>query len=110
FGAPAAAKNIPSSNFSSSGWAVDTQTGQASDVVYSYYPFLTISNLPNIPPQDVNFLELQGCLRVPTRALLDEFLQQYFLHVHPLLPLVNEGDFWDIYRQAPDGNAQNDRV
>lgn len=66
-------------------------------MTYSYYPFLTIGNLPNIPPQDVNYLELQGCLRVPTRRILDEFVQQYFLHVHPLLPMLNEGDFWDMY-------------
>lgn len=66
-------------------------------MVYSYYPFLIVSNLPNIPAQDVNFLESQACLRVPTRSLLDEFLQQYFLHVHPLLPLINEGEFWAMY-------------
>ncbi|KAF7563252.1 hypothetical protein G7046_g887 [Stylonectria norvegica] len=88
---------ILNTSMNSTLWSGDTQIGLASDVVYSYYPFLTMGNLPNIPPQDVNFLELQGCLRVPTRALLDEFLQQYFLHVHPLLPLLNEGDFWDIY-------------
>ncbi|KAM5342838.1 hypothetical protein ACJ41O_013804 [Fusarium nematophilum] len=85
------------SNTSSSAWSSGTQIGLAANVTYSYYPFLSMGNLPNIPPQDVNFLELQGCLRVPTRTLLDEFLQQYFLHVHPLLPLLNEGDFWDIY-------------
>lgn len=100
-----------SSHFSSNAnWSAESQLGASSDVVYSYYPFLTISNLPNIPAQDVNFLEQQGCLRVPTRALLDEFLQQYFMHVHPLLPLVNEGDFWDIYCQNTSGNAINDRV
>lgn len=69
------------------------------DIVYSYYPFLNISNLTHILPQDVNYLESQGCFRVPTRAVLDEFVQQYFLHVHPLLPLLNEGDFWDVYCQ-----------
>lgn len=98
-------------NVSTTNWIGDTsQAGLNSDVVYSYYPFLSISNLHNIPPQDVNFLELQGCLRVPTRALLDEFLQQYFLHVHPLLPLVNEGDFWDIYCIDGTVNAPTERI
>lgn len=78
--------------------------------MYSYYPFLTISNLPNLPPQDVNYLEMQGCLRVPTRAVLDEFLQQYFLHVHPLLPLVNEGDIWDLYCQNPNSSSPTERI
>lgn len=76
------------------------QSFYSPDVVYSYYPFLIVSNLPNIPSQDVNFLESQACLRVPTRSLLDEFLQQYFLHVHPLLPLINEAEFWAMY--SPD--------
>lgn len=81
-----------------------------SDIVYSYYPFISASNIANIPPQDVNFLELQGCLRVPIRPLLDEFLQQYFLHVHPMLPLVNEGDFWDLYSQNPRSTSPDDRL
>lgn len=66
--------------------------------------------MPNLPPQDVNFLEQQGCLRVPTRAILDEFLQQYFLHVHPLLPLVNEGDIWDLYCLNPNGSSPTERI
>jgi hypothetical protein len=71
----------------------------SNEIVYSYYPFLVAGNLSNILPQDVNYLESQGCFRVPTRAVLDEFVQQYFLHVHPFLPLINEGDFWDLYCQ-----------
>lgn len=74
-----------------------------ADITYSYYPFLAISNLSSILPQDVNYLELQGCLRVPTRAVLDEFVQQYFLHVHTLLPLFNEGNFWELYCQQGVG-------
>ncbi|KAH7224246.1 hypothetical protein B0J15DRAFT_456841 [Fusarium solani] len=69
----------------------------SSEVVYCRYPFLGITDIHRIPQQDVRFLELQGCLKVPTRPLLDEFVQQYCLHVHPILPVVNEGDFWDLY-------------
>ncbi|KAJ5355956.1 hypothetical protein N7517_010565 [Penicillium concentricum] len=72
------------------------------DVLYCHYPFLVINNMRNIPPHDLNFLELQGCLRVPTGDLLYELVQQYFLHVHPILPLVNEGDFWDLYFHCAD--------
>lgn len=68
-----------------------------ADITYSYYPFLSINNLQSVIPQDVNFLESQGCLRIPTRVILDEFMQQYFLHVHPILPFLNEGDFWNLY-------------
>ncbi|KAI1378589.1 fungal-specific transcription factor domain-containing protein [Hypoxylon crocopeplum] len=78
-------------------WVGDQRIAINADVTYSYYPFLRIGNLHNIMPQDVNYLESQGCLRVPTRAILDEFVQQYFLHIHPIMPILNEGDFWDMY-------------
>ncbi|KAL2678472.1 hypothetical protein Neosp_009218 [[Neocosmospora] mangrovei] len=32
---------------------------------------------------------------------MDEFVQQYFLHVHPTLPLINEQDFWAMYNAQP---------
>ncbi|WYZ43857.1 hypothetical protein EsH8_VII_000293 [Colletotrichum jinshuiense] len=80
------------------------------DVTYSFYPFLALGNIHGIPPQDVNFLELQGCLRVPTRTILDEFVQQYFLHVHPLLPMLNEGDFWAVYCVNPANYVSNDKL
>lgn len=64
---------------------------------YADYSFLTIGNLQDLPSEDLQFLDMQGCLQVPSRPILDEFIQQYFLHMHPLLPLVNEGEFWDTY-------------
>lgn len=69
----------------------------ANSVVYTYYPFLTLDNLYNCLPQDVDFLEAEGCLHLPTRAIMDQIVRQYFLHVHPLLPVLNEGDFWEMY-------------
>ncbi|WKT54473.1 hypothetical protein QSH57_005057 [Fusarium oxysporum f. sp. vasinfectum] len=68
-------------------------------VTYSYFHFLTISNLHIIPSSDVNYLESQGCLHVPMRPMLDDFVEQYFLHVHPMVPIIDEGDFWDMYAQ-----------
>ncbi|KAJ3528154.1 hypothetical protein NM208_g10337 [Fusarium decemcellulare] len=76
------------------------------DVVYCFYPFLVVNNLHNIPQEDVNFLEHQGCLRVPMRPLLDELVREYFLHVHPILPLICEGDFWDMYYHNDDQSSQ----
>ena len=84
--------------------------GFTSDITFSYYSWLAISNLANILPQDVNYLDMQGCLRVPTRAVLDEFVQQYFLHVHPLLPLFNEGDFWEMYCHQGFGAAPPEKM
>ncbi|KAK8072040.1 hypothetical protein PG996_005388 [Apiospora saccharicola] len=86
-------------------WADNGQRQGSTDITYSYYPFLSINNLHNLLPQDVNYLESQGCLRVPTPETLDEFARQYFLHVHPLMPVINEGDFWDMYGQYGFGGS-----
>ncbi|KAK2043777.1 fungal-specific transcription factor domain-containing protein [Colletotrichum somersetense] len=91
-------------------WANGQQNSLGIDVTYSFYPFLALSNLHGIPPQDVNYLELQGCLRVPTRTILDEFVQQYFLHVHPLFPMLNEGDFWDVYCANPNSHVPIEKL
>ncbi|KAM5369085.1 hypothetical protein ACJZ2D_009180 [Fusarium nematophilum] len=45
----------------------------------------------------VDFLESQMCFHVPAEPLLDEFLRHYFLFVHPMLPMLNEGMFWEDY-------------
>ncbi|WKT54483.1 hypothetical protein QSH57_005067 [Fusarium oxysporum f. sp. vasinfectum] len=73
-------------------------------VLYSYYQFLTIGNIHTIPYQDVNYLESQGCLHVPNRSILEVFLRSYFMHVHVFLPLIDEGDFWDMYSGSPTTN------
>ncbi|KAK8104239.1 uncharacterized protein PG998_011272 [Apiospora kogelbergensis] len=86
-------------------WAENGQRPSSTDITYSYYPFLSVNNLHNLLPQDVNYLESQGCLRVPTPEILDEFVRQYFLHVHPLMPVINEGDFWEMYGQFGFGGS-----
>lgn len=65
---------------------------QASD-----YPFIRLPDLSKMPSEDIDCLSLQGCLQLPPRLILDEFVRQYFLHVHPIMPLLDEGHFWDIY-------------
>ena len=57
--------------------------------------------MAQLSPEDISFLESQGCFRVPNKPLLDEFVEEYFLHIHPCLPLIDEGAFWEIY-QNPD--------
>lgn len=66
-------------------------------VMFSYYPFLELDGLSQMSTEDINFLELQGCFRIPTQPVLDEFIREYFLHVHPSLPVIDEGNFWDMY-------------
>lgn len=61
------------------------------------YSFLQAPDTKNLLPQDLAFLTSQGCFVVPHRAALDEFMRQYFMHVHPMLPILDESDHWLSY-------------
>ena len=76
-----------------------------TSVVYTDYRFLGISNLPNMRSRDIDYLELQGCFLIPRREALDHIVQQYFLRVHPFLPLLNEKTFWEMYNGRIPSNA-----
>ncbi|KAJ3546142.1 hypothetical protein NM208_g2151 [Fusarium decemcellulare] len=57
-------------------------------------------------PVDINYVESQGCLRVPERPILDHFVHNYFLSVHPILPILDETAFWDMYsNQSTDSHV-----
>lgn len=83
-------------------------TSASADVSYSHYSFLTAGRLHAIPAEDVNYLESQGCLHIPTQPSLDVLVQHYFLQVHVVLPILNEGDFWEMYYQSkkPGGSRE----
>ncbi|KAL4727125.1 hypothetical protein ACLX1H_006026 [Fusarium chlamydosporum] len=70
--------------------------------LYSSMPFLRTLNMRDC---DFNHLNAQGCLRVPSKPILDEFMRHYFLYIHPLLPLLNEADFWNAYDPIPSNNS-----
>jgi hypothetical protein len=78
-------------------------------VLYSHYRFLTAGNIHAIPHEDVSYLEAQGCLHVPIPPILDVFMSKYFTHIHVFQPLIDEGDFWDMYSQSNQPLA-NDRM
>ena len=79
--------------FTSPDWRPPTTTC----VTFLHYPFLSVSNIHSMLPADINHVESQGCFRVPGRSVLGQLVQQYFRYVHPILPLMDEGDFWDMY-------------
>ncbi|CRK09379.1 hypothetical protein BN1723_009064, partial [Verticillium longisporum] len=83
---------------------------RCSDVLYTHHCFLNFDHLPKLPVRDVNVLEAQGCLRVATRSILDEFVEQYFRHVHPFLPILHEGDFWGKYCDSMPSGTFKDGV
>lgn len=67
-----------------------------SHITYSYYPFLTV-DMSGLEPDDVHYLGSRNCLSLPTPDALDDFIREYFLHVHPGLPLLDEAQFWAVY-------------
>ncbi|KAF5678606.1 cutinase transcription factor 1 beta [Fusarium heterosporum] len=67
------------------------------EITFAYYPFLCINNLSSLRTDDVNYLESQGCFRVPESSCLDDLIRAFFLYAHPILPVVNEVEFWSIY-------------
>ncbi|UPL04320.1 hypothetical protein LCI18_015254 [Fusarium solani-melongenae] len=82
----------------------------SSYVTYYHFPFLTLGNLSQLPTHEVQFLEISGSLHLPCQPILLEFVRQYFLHVHPSLPILNEGDFWDMYLQTSNARIPGQRI
>ncbi|KAF4420586.1 cutinase transcription factor 1 beta [Fusarium acutatum] len=89
-------------------------TGSPSDagstkdgvVLYSYFQFLRVGNLHAIPYQDVTYLEAQGCLHVPNPLTLDAFMKAYFTYSHVFIPLIDEGEFWEMFSPAANSSSR----
>lgn len=71
------------------------------EVYFHAYSFLELKSLSVVPQSQAQELGKRGCLFVPTRPLLDEFLRKYFLYVHPALPMLNEAEVWSMYHAKP---------
>lgn len=72
-------------------------------VIAICYPFLDTSFISRIPAEDFDYLDQIGCLQTPQRIHLDELVRAYFLYVHPHLPLIDEGKFWETYLSSQPG-------
>jgi hypothetical protein len=68
-----------------------------------HYPFLDTDFTSNIPSEDLKYLEYLGCFQLPLQHHLHELVRAYFLYVHPHLPIINEGQFWDTYLGREEG-------
>lgn len=66
-----------------------------SEFPYTYYKFLCIEGSDTLEPEKREFLEKQGILQVPNPTVVNAALQQYFIHVHPYLPLLKDDAFWN---------------
>jgi hypothetical protein len=70
------------------------------EITFADYPFLCISNLSALHTDDVNYLESQGCFKVPGSTFLDNLVRTYFRYAHLILPVINEAEFWSTYDSA----------
>ncbi|KAH6985144.1 fungal-specific transcription factor domain-containing protein [Ilyonectria destructans] len=67
------------------------------DSYASDLPFINLPDLSRLSLHEISSLRLQKCLWLPPKLILDEFVRQYFLHVHPVVPFLDEKHFWDLY-------------
>ncbi|KAM0811068.1 putative C6 transcription factor [Seiridium cardinale] len=44
-------------------------------------------------PEDLEYLRVKGAFSVPSREVCDALIRTYFLHVHPLLPILDVTEF-----------------
>lgn len=65
------------------------------------YPFFLSDRLSSLEPEDLTFLSSKGSLSIPSRAYTKEFVTQYFVRIHPILPVLDEIQFWNAF----EGNS-----
>ncbi|TFB00506.1 hypothetical protein CCMA1212_007793 [Trichoderma ghanense] len=68
---------------------------------YSSYNFIDAGFLNQLSHTDVSYLAEKGCLTLPPEKVLDEFFHQYFSHIHPIIPLLSEAEFWAVDARIP---------
>jgi hypothetical protein len=79
-------------------------------MIFSYYGFLEADTLSHIAPGDFKFLEHKGCFHIPSPPILDDFVREYFLHVHSGLPILNERNSWELYLGEPQGHKEPQKL
>ncbi|KAI8714017.1 Fungal-trans domain-containing protein [Fusarium sp. LHS14.1] len=57
------------------------------------------------PSKDELSLHSHGCYKIPSAPFLKIFIDHYFLYVHPMLPVLNEGDFWELHFSQAQTNS-----
>ncbi|CZR68248.1 uncharacterized protein PAC_18147 [Phialocephala subalpina] len=80
-----------------------------SSVTFSCYGFLELRELTRVAPEDVRYLESKGCFHVPSGPRLDQLVRQYFLHVHPYMPVLDEEEFWYMFARRQDDLSKGRR-
>lgn len=86
---------------------LSNEGAQESFFHYAKCPFLSIGGTASLDPADLMYLAAKGCMQVPTFSLLEDFMKQFFVHVQPFTPLMDESMFWNMYEGKPtDGQPR----
>ncbi|PLN86931.1 hypothetical protein BDW42DRAFT_189845 [Aspergillus taichungensis] len=86
--------DLPSSSSSAASSADPLPPGH---VAFTSYPFVEFRGVGLLPREDLAFLASKACLSVPDKTVINDFVRQYFLHIHPSMPVLDEAAFWDMY-------------
>ncbi|OQD82458.1 hypothetical protein PENANT_c021G09700 [Penicillium antarcticum] len=74
-----------------------TSPSQCSNFSHKEYNFIDIDQLLSLSPENTAILDCKGCLSLPDQNAMDEFVQHYFRRIHPLVPVLDEAEFWRSY-------------
>ncbi|KAJ3532951.1 hypothetical protein NM208_g8205 [Fusarium decemcellulare] len=50
--------------------------------------------------ENLNLLIAYGCFDIPNRDTLEPFFENYFLYIHPFMPILNEAHFWKAFTSS----------
>jgi hypothetical protein len=75
-----------------------TSQPQSPIAPYTQYAFVESQQLMSLPSEDVALLTSKDCFSLPNSNSIDEFVREYFKHIHPSVPVLDEAEFWRIYR------------
>ncbi|KAH7109773.1 fungal-specific transcription factor domain-containing protein [Dactylonectria macrodidyma] len=61
--------------------------------------------LSHLAEDDVAYLKSKNVFNLPPKEVQDELVNNYFLYIHPLLPIMKEKDFRDDYETNLSGTS-----
>ncbi|OJJ34569.1 hypothetical protein ASPWEDRAFT_112951 [Aspergillus wentii DTO 134E9] len=90
-------------NYSRISDGLDAVINLDGDTSFIFYPFLELHGLLHLAQEDVTYLSSKGCFSIPNWLTINEFARQYFLQIHPCLPVLDEAEFWRIAVDSDNG-------
>lgn len=77
---------------------------------FQTFKFLDDAAFCKLRQIDYDYLLQSGCFEVPSRSTLSNFVTEYFLHIHPMLPILDEKSFWSVYSGVSDSSTKLQRI